>query len=361
MSRNKTKPCGNWCQIELSSIPPGLHRNPLHLALSLLAVITLLLTSCNHAGAQPTPHFPAAAGWHNDQALQVDTTTRWYRYYVPTNLKPQAPAVLLFHGGTQSMRKIFEPNAGGSQAWLTLAEQEGFLLIVPNGTNPDDGNTHGDKQNWNDCRLLDDAPLVSQADDVAFATALIDWARESFNINTKRVYATGASNGGMIAQRLAIETPQQFAAIATFIATLPQQINCAEQNTPVPTMIMNATNDRFCKWEGGRIARRTGINRSTEETVHYFKLMNQTTPTAAQTGTLPDLDPKDGTTISYQRFLPLNSTGAEVLFYTIHNGGHCMPSRTHKLAPLARMLMGKQNHDAEGAELAWDFLQHHSR
>jgi polyhydroxybutyrate depolymerase len=107
-------------------------------------------------------------------------------------------------------------HAGGTQAWRDLAEENGFLLIVPNGTNARIGDPRGNDQNWNDCRS---AARVGEtkADDVGFIIALVEWAQREMRIDPLRVYATGASNGGGMSYRLAIERPDRFAAVAVFI------------------------------------------------------------------------------------------------------------------------------------------------
>ena len=50
--------------------------------------------------------------------------------------------------------------------------------------------------------------------------------------------------------------------------------------------------------------------------------------------------------------------GAEVDFYTVTGGGHCMPSVAYPASPLLLRLagFGKQDHDIEGAQEAWAFL-----
>ena len=46
-------------------------------------------------------------------SIRVEALDRWFRIHQPKTFKANAPAVVLLHGGTQSMRKIFSPKAGG--------------------------------------------------------------------------------------------------------------------------------------------------------------------------------------------------------------------------------------------------------
>lgn len=298
-------------------------------------------------------------GWHDDQVIAAANTSRYYRYYVPETLKEEPPVVIHYHGGTQSMRKIFRRNSGGSRAWEDLADREGFLLIVPNGTNPKTGDTKGDNQVWNDCRPNGFDSQPGAADDIAFTDALIDWAESEIGIDETRVYATGASNGGMMSFRVAMERPERIAAIAAFIATLPADSECTP-GSPVPVMIANATGDRLVKWEGGPLLRNRGDMLSAKATVDFWLDVNGAGDDPDESGALPDVYPDDDSIIRYDRYLPNSDDGAEVLFYTIEGGGHSMPTKDYPLRWLGRKLMGGENRDAEGAELAWDFFQRHA-
>jgi polyhydroxybutyrate depolymerase len=115
--------------------------------------------------------------------------------YTPELLPPNSPLVILLHGGTGSMRSVFQTNAGGTKEWLVLAEKEGFVLLVPNGTNPKTGDTFGDDQNWNDHRS-DSATGQTNADDVGFILALLDQITAQYPLDPKRIFVTGVRTAG---------------------------------------------------------------------------------------------------------------------------------------------------------------------
>jgi len=117
------------------------------------------------------------------------------------------------------MRSIFRPNAGSTKEWMGLAKQEGCILLVPNGTNPETGDAYGDDQNWNDHRR-DSAAGQTTADDAGFILALLDQITVQYPVDPEQIYVTGASNGGLMTYRLLIEAPDRFAAGAAFIANL---------------------------------------------------------------------------------------------------------------------------------------------
>jgi polyhydroxybutyrate depolymerase len=61
-------------------------------------------------------------------------------------------------------------------------------------------------------RELADHPL---RDDVAFTDAMLDVLATDYVIDARRVYATGFSNGGQFALRLAMDRSNRFAAVAS--------------------------------------------------------------------------------------------------------------------------------------------------
>lgn len=192
----------------------------------------------------------AKPGWEQF-SLQSAGTERRVRVYTPKAPAKPAPVVVLLHGGTQGMTAIFRPNAGGTRAWPELAEREGFLLLVPNGTNARTGDPTGKNQNWNDLRPPN-STYQPKADDVRFIGDLLDWAARTYTVDTTRIYVTGASNGGMMTYRLLVEIPEKFAAGVAFIASLPVDDSRLKQpSRPTPLMIVNGTKDPLVRWTGG--------------------------------------------------------------------------------------------------------------
>ncbi len=310
------------------------------------------------ATAMLGPGCPGSGGkWFENQTISVGDTTRYFRYYVPETLTGPHPVVFLLHGGTQDMEVIFGRNAGGTQEWQDIADDEGFLLIVPNGVSAETGEAWGDNQNWRDCR--GDAPAIDTgADDVAFISALLDWAQTNFNVDTDRVYATGASNGGKMSYRLARELDNRIAAIAAFIANEAAVDMCADPESPVSVFICNGTADPLQQWEGGAISGGRGTSISAIATRDYWIAQNGCDPTPTGVVMYPDLDRNDGCTVKSELFTG-GDEGTEVVFYTVDGGGHTMPSMDHRVPAWLRNLLqlGNQNGDIEGTRHAWAFLE----
>jgi polyhydroxybutyrate depolymerase len=322
---------------------------------SALLVIPWLLVTGAHAAGAPL-------GQAQELSLPVAGATRWTTVYQPPGYQPGAPVVLLLHGGGQSMRKIFSDKAGGMRQWLYIADREKFLLLIPNATNAKTGDPKGDKQNWNDLR---EAGVTGKttADDVGFLMQLLDWAQDKYRYDPRRVFVTGASNGGMMTFRLLFEQPQRFTAAAAYIASLP----AAAPPKPaagrrVPLMLFNGTRDPLIQWQGGEIRGERGMTLAIEPMVQWWREVNGVSRAPASTDTLPDRDPKDGCHITRTAWSAETAGAAPVVFYRAEGSGHALPSIDHPLSlgPIARRVIGPVCRDVEGAELAWEFFKRYT-
>lgn len=321
----------------------------------LWSAVFFLISGCTLGGRQQSAD-SLPGGWQ-ESSLEVGGSTRWYMIYTPEPLAADLPMVLLLHGGTGSMRSVLHPNAGGTKEWLVLAEQEGFILLVPNGTNPETGDTFGDDQNWNDHRS-DSAAGQTTADDVGFILALLEQITAWYPVDQERVYVTGGSNGGLMTYRLLIEAPGHFAAGAAFIANLPEPAQSLPVlGKPTPLMISNGTEDPLMPWAGGSVGKDRGIVISAEETAAWWAIANRVNPDQKTTELLPDVDPEDNCRIQ-KDYYPAGPDGAPLLFYTVQGGGHAMPSGKQPLPDnfLLRWVIGPECRDAEGVTLAWEFF-----
>lgn len=319
----------------------------------IFVLLLAVLSGCSESrSAQRLPQ-----GWQEKSLIHAGLT-RWYRVYSPDPMPENAPLVLYLHGGTLSMRSLFSPLADSSATWFRIAEEQGVVLLVPNGVNPKTGDSYGNDQNWNDLRS-DQAEGQTQVDDVGFLLRLLDLVCEQMPIDPDRIYVTGASNGGMMTYRLLIEAPERFAAGAAYIANLPD----AEEPLPtpsqkVPLLIMNGTLDPLMPFEGGSVATDRGQVISTEETVEWWVEINGADPGRSFSRYFPDLDPDDQCLIREDIFKAQDG-GAEVRLITMEGGGHTLPS-LNESAPLARFLsrfLGPVCHDVDGVQLAWNFFK----
>ena len=339
-------------------------------AVTLIAAAIALLTGCafDRTGPRPdaaTGNGPAPwnqGGWY-ERSLESGGTVRWYRLYIPQTAERGAPVVVLLHGGSRSMRDMFGERAGGPRAWLDVADREGVVLIVPNGTNPGNGDTRGDHQFWLGARPAAERDGSRRPDDVRFITDVLDRVERRYPIDPARVYVSGASNGGLLTYTLLMDAPRRFAAGAAFIANLPAaDADLRTPHTPTPLMIANGTRDRLMQWKGGELPMGGGEMRSTEETVAWWLRANHAADAPRRTRYLPDRDSGDDCRLREVTWTP-ESKGAPVRLLAMEGGGHTLPSLHYELPDsfIARRIFGNVCQDAEGAWLAWDFVQQFRR
>jgi polyhydroxybutyrate depolymerase len=335
-----------------SALQPGIDAMPVLRLLSACAVVATL-TAFTSLGQASRP----APGWYDDRSISIGGVDRYFRYYVPEELASPPPAVLFLHGGNRSMRTAMPPASNGSAAWPDVADEHGFILIVPNGTDGQTGDAFGDGQVWNDCRI--GAP-ASRADDVGFLSTLIDWSVSRLGVDERRVYVTGASNGGLMTYRMAIEAGERIAAIAPFIANQPVGSECLQPNEPIPVMITVGTADPLVPFDGGEVSVSGTLVRSAETTRDLWRAQNGVLDVEPVVTTFPDVEPVDGSTVEAELFGD-PETDVPVRFVRMIGAGHAIPSRSRRLSGAVESIVGPQNHDIEGAVEAWSFLSQFSR
>jgi polyhydroxybutyrate depolymerase len=295
--------------------------------------------------------------WVLDRTLEHEGITRYWDYYTPAGLGDNPPMLILLHGGTGSNKS----NAGEhiNSTWITRADQEKFVLVLPNGTDATTGLSGSDGDfNWNDCRV-GAGGAETTADDVGFLSKVIDdmIARES--VNPQRVYVAGQSNGGMMSYRMALELSDKVAAIGAVIANVPSPSDCTGTlSRGVSVLIMNGTADPLMPWDGG-IAGQGGLVLSAEPSRDFWISAMNTGLTPSVSRDLPDLDTEDSSTVILETYLG-GDDGAEVAFYTVTGGGHIMPSQEFTVSELAQVILGPHNRDIEGSKVIWDFLKRFS-
>ncbi len=127
---------------------------------------------------------------------------RQYAVHVPTGYSKDTPVPALFciHGLDQNP-VMFCLDTG--VAWPTKADQEGFVVIMPNGY----------MNSWNAGTCCGGA-VSAGLDDVSLMRAIFAEVGKHVNIDLRRVYATGLSNGGYMSYRLACEASDLFVAVA---------------------------------------------------------------------------------------------------------------------------------------------------
>lgn len=321
----------------------------------------MLMPRCAILAAILAPLTLCAGTLLKDLTAELDGAIRYWDCYVPEDLAAPCPVVVILHGGGQSKNEILSTSLiSPFKEWLQIADESGLLLLVPNGVNRSTGLGTGTNLSWNDARA--DNTTTSTADDIAFFSLLLDWAEANFPVDTRRVYFTGSSNGGLMTYRVAQEMSHRVAAVAPFIANKPAIDLAGNPEFPVSVMICNGQGETlYMPWAGGYVSGNVnaGLVVSTPATRDYWVGINGCSPLAALVP-YADLDPAEGST-AVRLLYTGGAEQTEVQLIIVFNGGHVIPSIEHKYNDfnLAAQGLGIQNHDIEGAREAWSFLARH--
>ena len=179
-----------------------------------------------------------------------DGRTRSYRLFVPAQLPTPAPLLVALHGGLGSGAQ-FERSSG----FDALATANGGIVAYPDGVGrAADGS--GGARTWNGGRCCG-AAAAQEVDDVAFLRLLVADIERTHAVDPHRVYATGHSNGGIMALRLACEAADLFVAVGVQSAAL--EIPDCAPSTPVSVLQIHGTADTNIPIEGGRGSGLAGV------------------------------------------------------------------------------------------------------
>ena len=191
--------------------------------------------------ASPLSESARSPGLHRVE-LQHGGIKREYMLFVPAAYRSGSPAPILFafHGGMGNM-KHFADNYGVTAA----AETHGAIVVIPNGTGRSGSATMGTWNAGECCHWARD----NNVDDVGFVASILAEVSSQFTVDRRRVYATGMSNGAMMAYRLACELSGSFTAIAAVAGT--DNTTACRPSKPVSVLHIHARDDERVLFDGG--------------------------------------------------------------------------------------------------------------
>ncbi len=192
--------------------------------------VVALLASCRPTASGTTATSTIPVG-HSTRTFTVDGAERTVLLYRPEHIDAPAPLVVMMHGGFGNAQQ-----AENSYGWDEQADKSGFIVAYPDGTS----------RAWNAgtcCGL----PAATHVDDVGFVVDAVKSLEADSAIDSSRVYATGMSNGAMLAYRLACET-DVFAAVAPVAGTILVDCNAAK---PTSVLHIHGVADENVPYVGG--------------------------------------------------------------------------------------------------------------
>lgn len=222
---------GSGCGREAAALPPSAEP----------------LAQFESALSQVIPALPYTGTASANLALQSSIATagpldgRPYKFKVPSGYdssKP-TPLLLMLHG--------FGASADLENLYIglaPLADARTFLYAYPDGTQNPLG-----MRFWNATDFCCNF-FGSTVDDVAYLTAIIDDMEARFNVDKKRIFVVGHSNGGFMAHRMACDRSSR---IAGFVSLAGQQWNDATKCKPteaVAALQVHGTADAIVGYDG---------------------------------------------------------------------------------------------------------------
>jgi polyhydroxybutyrate depolymerase len=171
-----------------------------------------------------------------------DGLTREYLVHVPKNYRgAPTPMLLALHGGGGDADYQADD---AKYRLISKSEAAGFIAVFPNGYSR---RASGILATWNAggccARAIED-----RVDDVGFIREVITRMKRQASIDSKRIFATGMSNGAMMSWRLACELPE-IRAIAPVAGT--DNTAACRPSHPVPAIEFHAVNDEMVNFNGG--------------------------------------------------------------------------------------------------------------
>ncbi|MES2682165.1 MAG: Ig-like domain-containing protein [Pseudomonadota bacterium] len=333
-----------------------------------------------HPTAWLAPNYPSTNLCREPGAANERPDCRSYAIYIPVSYRRSTPLPLhlSLHGnGGFAEAQIGDiakndgtaaaDNAGLEGRYNQLAEEQGFIVVYPNGSINGQGTTVNGRD-WNDCRTSEPN---STADDVGFIARVLDDVEQTLNIDRRRVYAHGYSNGAMMTLRLYAERGERFTAFATKAGNQPRddQTDCALPSAKKSLFMVFGDADTIVPYTGAGV--RVSM-RSADDTILYWPQFLETeAPTTddvlwMQNWTaVANLSSSDGAPDSkgYTRLYAGGAEGSEgvgptqLLVKKIHQGGHSMSGLSQITAAAGQATLGPKNLDVQLADELVVFFQ----
>ena len=240
--------------------------------------------------------------------LLHDNVVREYIMYVPATYDPNVPCplVLSYHGAEQSSSINFDKTR-----FDLVADTAGFIVVHPMGTlQPDEKFTHWNVDFWN-----------SNTDDIGFSIALLDSIEKTYNIDPKRIYSAGTSNGGFMSYLLACQLSNRIAAIASVSGSLLPKMrdNCRPEH-PTPVLQIHGTADSLVPYE----EKQDWVIPAFDAVQYWVEFNNcDSIPSILH---ILDIDTLDGSTVKH--FIHGNGkNGVSTELFKVVGGGHAWPGK----------------------------------
>ncbi len=279
--------------------------------------------------------------------LEFGGWERTYLLYLPSSYRPGTaiPLVLMFHGAGGKSK-----NTNRQTAWSAKGEQEGFAVVLPDGS-PEyrtlPSRFLANPQTWNDGGGRGPAARSGE-NDVAFTQAVIADVSRRVTLDLNRVYVTGFSNGASMVFRLAAELSNKIAAAAPVAGHYRLKGYTPARSVPLLYIVGSA--DPLTPMDGGEVSLPWGasmIQPAVAETVRAWSSL-------LGCARAPD-EIRENAPVRFHRYAPCRS-GAEMEYYLIEGMGHVWPGGDPMLP---EWVVGNYSDAIRATDVIWEFFTRH--
>jgi len=276
-----------------------------------------------------------------EDSLTHGGRTRTYVIHIPPAYDgvKNLPLVILLHGGAGNANIAMRMSNMNAKA-----DKMGFVVVYPNGT----GRFEKRLLTWNVGNCCGYA-LDAKSDDVGFIRELIEKLENELKINSKRVYVTGISNGGMMSYALACELSDKIAAIGVVSGALDYE-KC-QPKEPVSVLIIHGTDDEHVLYNGGKPKKSADWHPRVDKPVSYAVSFWTKHDGCADK---PTREENGG--IIKETYSGCKD-GTEVILYTIKGGGHTWFGSERKI----RFLGEDPTPNGFATDTILDFFKNHTK
>lgn len=293
------------------------------------------------------PAFVVAASAANfrvnnrDEATIADGAIS-YTVYIPASYDFTKPAalVLSFHGAS-----LWGRAQQALSGWDDVADREGFIVVYPTaavGDGPRAWHVAAPQRVLVQSRGYVDNVLPA---DVHYVSALLDALQSRYNIDAKRIYANGLSNGGGMSWLLSCTLPHRIAAVGLVGAAFTAPMDWCANQSPVPVILLHGTKDEEALYYGGKSWVAPMVFPSIPGVARDWARRNGCAPAYTDSSVAADVVLRSWTSCN----------GADVQLYTILDGGHTWPGGRH----LPRWFAGRTTQSIGASTTMWEFFKRH--
>ncbi|MCP4836478.1 MAG: hypothetical protein GY895_17125 [Phycisphaera sp.] len=245
--------------------------------------------------------------------FQHDGLVRQYRIHVPADLPELAPLVVALHGYGGNNNDMLN-----NYGWPQLADEQGFVVVFPNGTLDQSNNRFWDV----------DYSFHGQfdIDDDDFLSSLALHLQDTLGLDPERTFVTGFSNGAEMCFQLACRRSAVFRGFGPVIGMMLDTlwVDCDPEFSR-PIITMNGTLDNVTLF-GGDMGNTGGWGayHSIPDMVDLW-VEDMAVPDLERVF-VDDINPGDGSTVRIDKYTSVDHD-RQLWYYQVNGGGHDWPGQ----------------------------------